>query len=74
MKTLLSIAREVFADLIKLRLPVTALATTTAIVGVLEPLGIDLSAQATRIAGGLAIFGLVIEYGKKLRDRIRARQ
>ena len=71
MKTLLAVAREVLRDLVKLNLPVTAAAAATAIVGVLEPLGIDLSQQTTRIAGGLAVFGLVLTYVQRLIGRVR---
>lgn len=71
MKTLLAVAREVLADLVKLNLPVTAAATATAIVGYADLFGADLSQQSTRIAGALAILGLVISYASKLRVRIQ---
>lgn len=72
MKTLFAVAREVLADLVKLNLPVTAAATATAIVGYADLFGADLSTQSTRIAGGLAIFGLVLSYAQKLRARVKA--
>ena len=72
MKTLLAVGREVLADLVKLNLPVTAAATATAIVGYADLFGADLSQQSTRIAGGLAILGLVLAYVQKLRQRVKA--
>lgn len=71
MKTALAVAKEVLADLVKLNLPVTAAATATAIVGYADLFGIDLSQQTTRIAGGLAIFGLVVTYVKRVVERVR---
>ena len=49
--------RRVLHDLVTLRLPVTAAATVAAIVGLLEPFGVDLSASATRMAAVLALVG-----------------
>ena len=71
MKTALAVAKEVLSDLVRLNLPVTAAATATAIVGYADLFGIDLSQQTTRIAGGLAIFGLVVTYVKRVVERVR---
>lgn len=72
MKTLLAVAREVLADLVKLNLPVTAAATAATIVGYADLFGVDLSTQTTRMTGALAVFGLVLTYAQKLRARIKA--
>ena len=71
MRTLLAVARKVLADLVKLNLPITAAATATAIVGYADLFGADLSQQSTRIAGALAILGLVVSYAQRLHARIR---
>lgn len=71
MKTLLTVAREVLADLVKLNLPVTAAATAATIVGYADLFGLDLSTQTTKITGAIAIFGLVLTYVQKLRERVR---
>lgn len=71
MRTLLAVGREVLADLVKLNLPVTAAATATAIIGYADLFGVDLSAQSTRIAGGLALLGLVVTYAQRLAARVR---
>lgn len=73
MKTLLQVAREVLADLVKLNLPVTAAAAATAIVGYADLFGADVSAQSTRIAGALALLGLVVAYAQGLAARVRDR-
>lgn len=69
MKTLLAVGREVLADLVKLNLPVTAAAITANVANVLLPF-VDLSQQTIQITGALAIFGLVITYVQKLRERV----
>ena len=71
MKTALAVAKEVLSDLVKLNLPVTAAATATAVVGYADAFGIDLSEQTTRISAGLAIFGLVVTYVKRVVERVR---
>lgn len=71
MRMLLSVAREVLKDLVKLNLPVTAAATATAVVGYAGLFGVDLSAQSTRIAAGLALLGLAVAYAQGLAGRIR---
>jgi len=49
----------VLNDLARLRLPVTAAAAVTTIVGLLQPFGLDLSQQTTRVTAGLTLLGLV---------------
>lgn len=66
LKKLAVAGKNVLKDLAKLKLPVTAAATATTIVGILEPFGIDLSTQSTRIAGALAALGLVVTYVQQL--------
>lgn len=68
--TLLSVAREVLADLVKLNLPVTAAAVATAIVGYSEVFGVSLP-DSEVIAASLALLGLVIAYAQKLAQRAR---
>lgn len=70
MKTLLAVAREVLADLVKLNLPVTAAAVAAAIVGYSQVFGVELP-SAEVLAAGLALLGLVLSYAQKLRARIQ---
>lgn len=58
MKRFTLAVRGALRDLAKLRLPVTAAATVATVVGLLQPFGIDLSAQTTRITAGLALLGM----------------
>lgn len=56
--------KSVLHDLARLRLPVTAAALTTTIVGIanglgVQPFGIDLSKQTTRITAALTLIGLL---------------
>lgn len=69
MNTLLAVGREVLADLVKLRLPVTAGAAAVTIVAQAELFGLDLSDQTKRITAGLTLLGLVVTYVQKLRER-----
>jgi hypothetical protein len=54
----------VLNDLARLRLPVTAAAAVTTMVGLLEPFGIDLSAQTTRVTAALTLVGLLSSLGR----------
>jgi hypothetical protein len=48
-------------DLISLRLPVTAAAIATTLVGLVAPFGVDLSAQTVRITAALSIVGIAAD-------------
>lgn len=63
---LLVAGRNVLRDLAKLRLPVTAAALTTTVVGLVEPFGVDLSTQTVRITAALTAVGLVVTYVQKI--------
>lgn len=71
MRTLLAVAREVLEDLVRLNLPVTATAIVAAVVGALQPLGVDLGDQAAWMAGALALLGVTIAYAQGLARRVR---
>lgn len=71
MKTLLAVAREVLADLVKLNLPVTGAATAAALVGYAQVFSVELP-SAEVLAASLALFGLVLAYIQKLRARVKA--
>ena len=58
MSKALNVLRRVLADLAQLKLPVTAAAAMTTLVGLAAPFGVDLSQQTTRITAALAILGL----------------
>ena len=51
--------KGVIHDLVKLRLPITAAAMVTTLVGLLQPFGIDLSHQSTRLAAAFALIGVI---------------
>ena len=65
MKKVLAVLRNIITDAAKLRLPVIAAAAVTTIVGALEPFGVDLSKQTTRICGVFVVIGLVSETIKR---------
>jgi hypothetical protein len=48
-------------DLVSLRLPVTAAAIATTLVGLVQPFGVDLSAQTVRITAALSIVGIAAD-------------
>ena len=58
---------EVLKDLVSLRLPVTAAAVATTVVGVIAPFGIDLSKQTVVITAGLSLLGLLASLVQKYR-------
>jgi type III secretory pathway component EscS len=59
MRKLAQIAHEIATDLASLRLPVTAAAAVTTIVGLVQPFGVDLSQQTTRITAALTAVGIL---------------
>lgn len=54
-------------DLVSLRLPVTATAMATTVIGLVAPFGFDLSAQTLRITAALSVVGLIASYVQKFR-------
>jgi hypothetical protein len=61
-------ARAVLADLARLRLPVTAAAAATTLVGLTAPFGVDLSQQTMRITAALTAIGLAASAISKWAD------
>jgi hypothetical protein len=59
MRTAAHIIRSIAHQLITLRRPVTAAAATTTLIGLVAPFGLDLTHQATQVAAGLTIVGLI---------------
>jgi hypothetical protein len=57
--------KAVLHDLVTLRLPVTAAAVTTTLIGVLAPFGVDLSKQTVVITGALSALGLIASFVEK---------
>ena len=55
----LRLIREVLSDVARLRLPVTAAALTTTVIGLVQPFGFDLSPQTTQITAALTAVGLL---------------
>lgn len=58
---------EVLRDLVTLRLPVTAAAVATTVVGLVKPFGVDLSEQTVTITAALSALGLVASLIQKYR-------
>lgn len=56
-------------DLVKLRLPVTAAALATTIVGLVAPFGVDLSQQTVRITACLSALGIVADLINRYRSK-----
>lgn len=52
-------------DLVSLKLPVTAAAIATTVVGLLAPFGVDLSSQTVRITAALSVVGVVADLFRK---------
>lgn len=61
--------RALIADLVKLRLPVTAAALATTVVGLVQPFGIDLSTQTVRITAALTLIGIVADQINRYRSK-----
>lgn len=61
--------RALLSDLVRLRLPVTAAALATTIVGLIEPFGVDLSAQTVRITAALTIIGIIADQVNRYRSK-----
>jgi hypothetical protein len=57
--------KEVLRDLVTLRLPVTAAAVATTLVGLVEPFGLDLSKQTVTITAILSLLGLIASFVQK---------
>ena len=56
-------------DLVKLKLPVTAAAFATTVVGLVAPFGVDLSAQTVRITAALTVVGLIADQVTRYRTK-----
>lgn len=56
-KKALAFTRDLAADIVKLRLPVTAGSIVATFVGIVQPFGLDLGSKATALAGILAGIG-----------------
>jgi hypothetical protein len=61
--------RALLQDLVKLKLPVTAAALATTIVGLIAPFGVDLSTQTVRITAALTVVGLIADQVTRYRAK-----
>lgn len=56
-------------DLVRLRLPVTAAALATTLVGLIKPFGVDLSTQTVRITAALTLIGIIADQVNRYRSK-----
>ena len=73
MRKLTRTLKAVIHDIARLRLPVTAAAATATIVGIanglgVQPAGLDLSTQTTRITAAITLVGIVADSLSKWTD------